>query len=174
MLLLEPPMRRLLDGLYSTSAAFAALCLVIICVLILAQSIGRLLGVVVPSAGEFSGYAVAASTFLALAPTFRAGGHIRVTLAINALPVRIQRGVEILALLTTLGLVSYMAWFLLQMTRRSVKLGDISPGLIKLPLWAPQAVMTVGAIIFVICLVDALIDLLRGRKAPYAGKEAGE
>lgn len=167
-------MRRFLDGLYTSSAALAALCLIFICALILAQAIGRLLGVVVPSAGEFSGYAVAASTFLALAPTFRAGGHIRVTLAVHNLPKALQRPVEIGALMVTLGLVSYMAWFLVQMTRRSIKLGDISPGLVKLPLWLPQAVMAVGAVIFVVCLVDALIDMLRGRDAPYAGKEAGE
>ncbi len=167
-------MRRLLDGLYATSAALAALCLVFICAVILAQSIGRLLGIVVPSAGEFAGYAVATSTFLALAPTFRAGGHIRVTLCLHALPARLQRPLEILAVAITLGLVSYLAWYLGHMTHRSIKLGDVSPGLILLPLWIPQAIMTIGAATFVICLLETLISMLRGHAAPYANKEMGE
>ncbi|MDZ7810156.1 MAG: TRAP transporter small permease subunit [Arhodomonas sp.] len=55
----------------------AALCLAAIAVLILAQTVGRVLGFSVPSANELAGFCVAASTFLALAHTLNHGGHIR-------------------------------------------------------------------------------------------------
>ncbi|MEI8632394.1 TRAP transporter small permease subunit [Vibrio sp. PP-XX7] len=42
--------------------------------------VGRWFGVIIPSSDDFAGFLLAASSFLGLAYTFRAGGHIRVSL----------------------------------------------------------------------------------------------
>src|SRR4051794_23834160 len=83
--------RRVLDRVYELSGCLAGLCLVAIAVLVLAQIVGRLLGILVPSADDFAGYAMGASVFLALAHTLRAGGHIRVSLIIDRLGPRARR-----------------------------------------------------------------------------------
>lgn len=168
-------MRRILDGLYALSAAAAAISLLLIALVILSQTILRPFGVVVPSGAEISGYLVAATTFLALAPTFRAGGHIRVSLLIRALPTSFNRGIEIWCLAVGTGLAAFLAWNLWGMALKSIARNSLSPGLLGVPLWIPQMVMVLGAAIFVICLLDCLVSVIRGEAAPYEGApdEAG-
>ena len=73
---------RLLGKLYAAGAVLAAVFMVLIAALTLSQVVGRAIGIVVPDAGDLAGYAMAAATFLALAHTFRSGGHIRVNLVL--------------------------------------------------------------------------------------------
>jgi TRAP-type C4-dicarboxylate transport system permease small subunit len=168
-------MRRFLDGLYALSAAAAALSLALIALVILSQTILRPLGVVVPSGAEISGYIVAATTFLALAPTFRAGGHIRVSLLIRTLPVSFSRAIEIWCLGVGTGLAGFLTWNLFAMAAKSFSRHSVSPGLLGVPIWIPQITMVIGGAIFVICLLDCLVSVIRGEAAPYedAPDEAG-
>ena len=78
-------MRILLDKLYTGAGIIAGSCIVLITLMILAQIVGRWFGVIIPSTEDFSGYLLSAASFLALAYTFRQGGHIRVTLLIHLL-----------------------------------------------------------------------------------------
>ena len=71
-------MRRLLDRLYLAGGVIAGICLVLMALLILAQIVARWFGVIVPSTEDFSGFLLAAASFLALAYTLRSGGHISV------------------------------------------------------------------------------------------------
>ena len=77
-------MRRFLDRLYLGCGALAAVFLVAIAVLILLSVISRLLGIYVPGLSDYAGYAMASSSFLALAYTFGRGGHIRVNVVLQA------------------------------------------------------------------------------------------
>lgn len=165
-------MRTLLDLLYRLCAALAALSLLIICGLILASSIGRALGIVVPSANELAGFAMASATFLALAPTLRAGGHIRVKLVIGLLPARARRWTEAWCLLVALALVSYLAYWASNFTYQSYQFGDLATGLLAVPMWIPQLPMAFGLVVLAIALLEALVDLLRGREPAYAVAEA--
>src|SRR5699024_8441698 len=72
-------MRKFLDGLYVGSGVLAALFMILIVSVILTKIVGRMFGFLVPSASEIAGFSVAASAFLALAPTLQHGAHIRVT-----------------------------------------------------------------------------------------------
>ena len=78
-------MRRALDGVYLAAGAVAGLGLIAIAVLVLLSIITRLLGLYVPGLTVYAGYAMATSSFLALAYTFGKGGHIRVALFIEKL-----------------------------------------------------------------------------------------
>ena len=64
-------MRRLLDRLYRASGALAAVCLAAICVLMLAQSAGREVGILLRGADDVVAWLNAAVVFLALGHTFR-------------------------------------------------------------------------------------------------------
>src|SRR3546814_9328734 len=70
-------LRRSLDRLYLAAGALAGLCLIAIGILVLLSIVTRLLGIYVAGLTDYAGYAMAASTFLALAYTFSCGGHIR-------------------------------------------------------------------------------------------------
>ena len=89
----------------------SGLCIVLMLLIILAQVVGRMFGFIVPSAEDFSGYALAASTFFGLAYAFREGGHIRVTLVIQKLPASVQKYQEIAILILALLLVSFMSFY---------------------------------------------------------------
>ena len=164
-------MHRLLNFLYTACAVLAALFMALIAVLILAQTIGRLFGVVVPDANELAGFAFATLVFLALAPTLRAGGHIRVTLLLSRLPVSLHRWFEIWCLLISLALVGYTTYWMIDLAYGSYSYHDVSTGVLALPLWIPQAGMAFGLIVMTLSLIEILVGVIRGAEPPYAGKE---
>ncbi len=159
--------RKFLDGLYAFSGALACAALVAIVLVVLVQIVGRLLGVLVPSTDEFAGYAMAASTFLGLAYTFRANGHIRVNLFVQRLPERRQRSAELLVLVLLSTVTTYFAWYCIDMTYSSYDFGDLSAGLLPVPLWMPQSVMTLGVLLFAVSAIDELIQTIRGHAPTY-------
>lgn len=160
-------MRRLLDRLYLAAGAVAGLCLVIMALLILAQIVGRWFGMVIPSTEDFSGFLLAAASFLALAYTLRSGGHIRVNLLISHLHGRMRRFIEALVLLLALLLVGYAAWSALLLVIESFQFNELSQGYIPVPLWIPQTPMAVGLLILEVALLDESILLLRGEEPRY-------
>ncbi|GGN28300.1 membrane protein [Marinomonas arctica] len=159
------------DKLYQCSGLLSGLCIVIITLLLLAQIVGRLFGFIVPSAEDFAGYALAASTFLGLAYTFREGGHIRVTLLIqrfSSTPRKIQEGI-ILAL--SFALLCYLSYACGYMVYESYIYNEVSYGYIPIPLWIPQIPVAVGVIALTLAILDALVMLIRGKKPTYSEQE---
>ena len=164
-------MRRALDGLYSSSGLLSAFFLMMIGVTILLQIAGRLLNFAF-DATEISGFCMAASTFLGLAYTLRAGAHIRVNLLVGKLAGPNRRLVEIWC--CTLGAATFAffaanAWL---MAYESFLFGDTSPGLMAVPFWIPQIGMALGASIMTIGLVDELVQTLGGKIPDFADAEA--
>jgi len=176
-------MRRVLDGLYSISGAVAALCLVLILILVLVQvafntidrvlqvTTGSPIGLLIPSYATFSGYFLVGATFFALASTFNAGGHIRVTLALHRLPPALRRVFEIAVTAAATAISGYFAWYAANLTWQSWRFGDVATGLIPIPIWMPQSAMSVGAAILVVACLDALLQHLVGREPAYLAAE---
>ncbi|MFQ5774222.1 MAG: TRAP transporter small permease [Kiloniellaceae bacterium] len=175
-------MRKSLDLLYQGSGALAALFLVAICGVVLLQVGANLIdkvvgwaggeppGLLVPSYAEFTGFFLAASSFLALAYTLRAGGHIRVSLFIQNLSGRRRRGMELWCLLMAGLLCGYFTVFLIRLVLESLEFGDLSPGMVPVPLWIPQTAMALGLIVLTIALIDEFVRVLRGGRPSYEGK----
>lgn len=175
-------MRRLLDWLYRASGWAAALFILAICVLVMAQValnlidkmasaiLGEAFGLTIPSYADFTGFFLAAASFLALANTLREGGHIRVLLVVQNLPARYRHWVEIwcvaLAGAVTVFLTAYTAF----LTRESFVYNDLSPGMVAVPIWIPQTAMLAGLAVLSVALIDELFALLAGRQASYEGK----
>ncbi len=152
-------MRKFLDGLYKTSGLAAALALIAILVLVTAQMVARWMGGLINGGATYAGYAMAATSFLALAYTFNHDAHIRVSLFVNKAG-RLRRGAEIwcysIASLATL----FLAWYAIKAVWVSVKFNDISQGQDATPLWIPQTFMAVGAVIFAVAVVDNLLRII--------------
>ncbi|MCP4283136.1 MAG: TRAP transporter small permease [Gammaproteobacteria bacterium] len=167
-------MRRLLDMLYLTGGLVAGTCLVLMATLILAQVVSRWFGVIIPSTEDFSGFLLAAASFLALAYTLRSGGHIRVNMLITHFHGRVRMIIEAVVLILALVLVSYTAWSTSYLAYESYLFEEVSQGYIAVPLWIPQVPMGVGLIILTIALLDELVLLLRGKRPHYLQHDDSE
>lgn len=165
-------MRKALDFLYGAFLFAAAAALAALLAIVLAQIAGRLVGVLVPSAVEIGGFLMAGSSFLALAHVLRNGGHIRVTLLLGRLDGLARRALEAACAGLAAALAIFFAWNCLDMTIETWALGEVSAGLVPVPMWIPQAVMCLGVWALAIALVDALVTLLAGRNPPYLGQDA--
>ena len=160
-------MRSVLDRLYAVSGALAAVCLGAICVVMLAQSLGRETGVLVRGADDITAWLTAASAFLALGHTFRHGELVRVGLWIERLTGKARRGAEIAALSVTAAAIGYMLWAVAKFVDESWKFNEVAQGLIKIPIWIPQLSFAIGVLILFIAVVDELVAVVRGEKPAY-------
>lgn len=163
-------LRRALNGLYSLSGILAAFFLFLIGASIFAQMVGRFFGYAV-DATEFSGFSMAASSFLGLAYALRNGAHVRVDILLQNLPLPVQRVLEILCCFAGALFVGYATWCAVTFTLESHEYGDLSPGLLAAPLWIPQTGMSIGLGLLTLALVDDLVVLLRGGMPSYLTNE---
>ena len=173
-------MRKFLDRLYLASGWIAAFFIVAICVLVVAQvclnlidriagiMTGTAIGLTIPSYADFTGFFLAAASFLALAHTIRQGAHIRVTLFISHLPAGIARMVEFWCVAVGAAASVYFSWYTAILVWESYTFNDLSPGMIAVPLWIPQTAMFLGLVILSIALIDEFIGLVRGNTPSYA------
>ncbi len=173
-------MSRLLDRLYRGAAVLAAACIGAICLLICAQVIlnaatraGLPLPPTIPSYADFAGFLLAGATFLALPWTLRSGGHVRVGLVTQRLPERIAFGVELAVLAVAAGFAAYATWFAALLLEESHAFGDLSTGIVPVPLWIPQIAMVAGLGLLCVALVHSLAQTwATGAAVIGAGEDA--
>ncbi|MDO9115737.1 MAG: TRAP transporter small permease [Polaromonas sp.] len=165
-------MRKLLDGIYDSAAALAALFLIGLLVMVLLSIVSRQLHFHVPGTDAYAGYLMAASGFLALAHTLKRGEHIRVTLLVNALSGRWKKALELWALGLATLLALLFAAYSCKLAWQSRVFNDISTGSDATPLWIPQLAMALGAVILVMAFIDELVLEIRGRRTAVTSSEA--
>jgi TRAP-type C4-dicarboxylate transport system permease small subunit len=153
--------------LYAAGAVLAAVFMVLIAALTLFQVVGRLAGAAVPDAGELAGYAMAASIFLSLAYTLRRGGHIRVNLLLAHVRPGLRRPLEYWCLVALAVVGAMFAWFSVKLVVDSYTMGDVSTGMMSVPLWIPQLSMPIGAILLELAAIEELIYVIRGNEPRY-------
>ena len=164
-------MRKLLDFVYNSAAALAALFMIGLLAMVLLSIVSRHMHFNVPGIDAYAGYLMAGSGFLALAHTFKKGEHIRVTLVINALRGGAKRAVEVWALAAASLLALLFAFYSGKLAWQSHVFNDISTSNDATPLWLPQIAMALGTSIFALALIDELVLALLGKRAePLAGE----
>ncbi|WP_298558726.1 TRAP transporter small permease subunit [uncultured Aliiroseovarius sp.] len=77
------PIWRILDKIYKAAGVIGACFMMVILLLIIGQMVARWSSMTFPGATEYAGYAMAATSFFALAYTLTQGGHIRVSVLLN-------------------------------------------------------------------------------------------
>ena len=177
-------LRKGLDRLYLASGWLAAASIMVIFLLGLCQvclnAVDRLsglltgsaIGLTIPSYADFTGFFLAAASFLALAYTLRSGGHIRVTLILTRLNEKLRHIFEIWSLLFCSAVAVYFTCYTFLLIRESYIYNDLSSGMIAVPIWIPQSSMLIGLIVLSIALIDELISVIRGNQPRHA--DAGE
>ncbi len=164
--------RKVLDGVYRCSGWLAAAFLLLICLLVICQVgcnlidrvsglvTGTAVGLTIPSYADFTGFLLAASSFLALAYTLRSGSHIRVTLFFSHFGKRVQCVLEGWCLLFAASITCYFSGYTGYLVYESFIYNDLSSGMIAVPLWIPQTAMFLGLVILAISLLDDLFCLV--------------
>jgi TRAP-type C4-dicarboxylate transport system permease small subunit len=145
--------------------------LVAICVIVTAQIVARQFQTIIPSADQFAGFCLAATSFLGLAYSFRSGSHIRVTLftqALSGLPARLM---VILALAVAASISGLLAWETVKMVLQNAARGEVTTGLVPVRLWIPQLGTAAGVTLFAVAIVEDLIAAILGRPVTFDSGE---
>lgn len=162
-----------LDPLYRLGAWGAAICMMAICALVTIQVLLRCLdamlvllgstrlGYEIGGVSEIAAFLLVGATFLSLAYTFTHHAHIRVTLIVSRLPSAIRVWSEAACLAIALALAALLSWELGDLIQESLDYGDVSSGLLAIPLWIPQTVLVTGLALLCLALLEAFIATLR-------------
>jgi TRAP-type C4-dicarboxylate transport system permease small subunit len=156
------------DKLAKLDGWLGALCLFLLCLLMIAGIVVRTLSTVVhwlpkdiPIAWEYSSYLMAVTFTFGAALTLRAGGHIRVRVLLgNASPaaVKILEGVS-----ATAGF-AFATFFSIAMTHFAYRAFTTDERSLasSTPLWIPQAFVAFGAVLLALQLLARLGQLCLG------------
>ena len=165
-------LRKSLDLLYDAAGYLAAFFMVGILLMVLASVVGRMAGFNLRGSDAYAGYAMAATSFLALAHTLKRGEHIRVTLFLDRFEGRLRRPLEIWSHLAGAFFCGALAFYSARLVYNSRSFNDISQGNDATPLWIPQVAMAVGATILLVAMVDDLVRVIR--REPLAAAAGDE
>ena len=149
--------------LYRLSGYTAAFFLVLVAVFILIGITSRIFGFYIRGLAEYSGYSMAASSFLALAYTFGEKGHIRITLFLERSKENIRRVLELWCLFIATFFSGFLSYYFIKMLIISIKFGERSEGADEIYVWIPQVAVALGSTIFFVCVLHNFILLILKR-----------
>jgi len=117
---------------------------------------------------------MAASAFFGLADALRSGSHVRVTALSRALRGGAKRLVDTLAAALAALVAGAVAWFAAKLAWQSFSFGEVSQGLVAIPLWIPQSAMAAGAAAFFLAVSHRAFRTAAGDpfEPPESGAEA--
>ena len=149
-----------LRNLYRLSGYIAAIFLILVATFILTGIASRIFGFYIRGLAEYSGYCMAASSFLALAYTFGEKGHIRITLFLEKSNKSIRRFLELWCLSASTVFSGFLSFYFIKMLIISIKFQERSEGADEILIWIPQVSVALGSTIFFICVLHNFILLI--------------
>lgn len=155
-------LRRWLDSIYSVAAVLGAACIALICVLMVAQSLGRQFGFTTGAVNDIVSWLCAAAAFFTMAHAFKHGDFVRVTLLLEHVQPPTRRVLELVSLAIAVCAVAYLAYWACRFTYQSWEFNELAQGLLPLPIWIPQSSFALGAVLLLVAVVDELVIVLRG------------
>jgi len=159
-------MRKFIHGLYNLCGYAAAFFLAAIAVVTLLQIVARQLRIAIETT-EIAGFCLAAATFLGLAYTFVNGGHVRISFVSQFLSKRLSRLFELWCCAVGIAISGWAAWHMTHYTIQTFQFGDLSPGLVAMPLWIPQSGVCLGLIMLCVAIVEQATLIWAGQSAGY-------
>ncbi len=128
------PIWRVLDKVYLASGVLASIFMVTILILIIGQMVARWASLTFPGSTEYAGYAMAATSFFALAYALTQGAHIRVSILLN-LNNHTKFWLDALAMLIAAVTATYFARYAIKTNIMSEILNDRTQGQDFVPEW---------------------------------------
>ncbi len=139
--------------LYRLSGYAAAIFLILVASFILTGIASRIFDFYIRGLAEYSGYSMAASSFLALAYTFGEKGHIRITLFLERSKENTRKFLELWSLFVGTFFSGFLSFYFIKMLIISVKFKERSEGADEILIWIPQLSVAIGSTIFFICVL---------------------
>ena len=149
--------------LYRLSGYIAATFLILVAVFILTGIASRIFGFYIRGLAEYSGYSMAASSFLALAYTFGEKGHIRITLFLEKSKENIRKLLELWCLFVATFFSGFLSYYFIKMLIVSLKFGERSEGADEIYIWIQQVAVALGSTIFFVCVLHNFLLLILKR-----------
>jgi TRAP-type C4-dicarboxylate transport system permease small subunit len=160
-------MQKALNALYGAAAWGGAACVLLICVVMLAQALLRLNGTLLRGADDITAWLCAAAAFLPLASTFKRGELVRMGIFMDRLPPRAARWAELCALSVAGAFALYLAFWLANFAYETWQFDDRGQGLLAMPLWIAQVPVAVGAAVLAIAVVEEWVRVAGGLVPTY-------
>ncbi len=155
-------LRTALDALYMAAAVLGAVCVALICVLMVFQSLGREFGINTGATNDIVSWLCAAAAFFTMAHAFKHGDFVRVTLVLETVSAPIRRVLELVSLFIALVAVAYLAWWACRFTYQSYEFKELAQGLLPLPIWIPQSSFALGSLLLLVAVFDEFVIVARG------------
>ena len=166
---------RLIDRLSAAAAVVAAACLALLAVVILAEVVAiAVFRRSLDFTWEYGSFLMAAAFFLGLAWTLNSGGHVRVRLLQDALPVGMRRAVDLMATLTAFAVAAFLTTALAKLALGSYLAGSRTFTVTATPLAIPQAVVALGAALLCLQLAARAIRLVANQPPETAEAPAAD
>ena len=146
--------------LYRLSGYIAAIFLILVAIFILTGIASRIFGFYIRGLAEYSGYCMAAASFLALAYTFGEKGLIRITLFLEKSNKTIRRYLELWCLSIATFFSGFLSFYFVKMLIISFNFQERSEGADEILIWIPQVSVALGSTIFFICVLHNFILLV--------------
>jgi len=150
--------------LYRLSGYIAATFLILVAVFILTGIASRIFGFYIRGLAEYSGYCMAASSFLALAYTFGEKGHIRITLFLEKANKEVRRFLDLWCFSIAIFFSGFLSYYFIKMLIISIDFGERS-GADEIYIWIPQVAVALGSTIFFVCVLHNFILLILKRNS---------
>ncbi|MCA2012123.1 TRAP transporter small permease [Cereibacter sphaeroides] len=120
---------------------------------------------------EFVGYALAGMVFLGLGDTFYQRRHVRVGLLISALPPAAQKVLDLICLIATGFVMSWLTSVVWSVFQRDLARGSVSPTVMAVPNWIIDFVILTGLVLFLLQIVTTTIRTAISGMKPDASPE---
>lgn len=159
--------RKTLDAAYLGGGILGAVAVLTIAVLMVWQTVMRLVGHSTGAANDIVAWFAASAAFLTMAHAFKHGDFVRVTIVLESLPQAVRRVFEIASLALAVVANSYLAWWACATTYESWQFNDIAQGLLALPMWIPQSSFAIGALLLLVAVIDELVLVCLGHEPTY-------
>jgi TRAP-type C4-dicarboxylate transport system permease small subunit len=137
------PVWRFLDRIYLGAGVLAACFMVLILLLIVAQMIARWTLTTFPGSTEYAGYAMAATSFFAMAHALSRGAHIRMSIFLNMNSFT-KLWLDAFAMLIAACTATYFARYAIKTNFMSEMLNDRTQGQDYTPEWLITALSMFG------------------------------
>lgn len=154
---------RIVDTIGRLAGYLAAVALMALFLLMLSEVVARnLLGVSNPIAWDYSAYMMGAIFFLAAATALKHDVHVRVTLLSETVSARAAKNLDVIATLLAFAIACYLSFSLGDQAFQSLMRGAKSFSVVATPLWIPQSVLFIGAVIFALQLLARVVRVAMG------------
>ena len=160
-------LRRALDGAYTWAAVAGAACIALICLLMVAQTLGRQFGFPTGAINDLVAWLCAAAAFLTMAHAFKHGDFVRVTLLMEKMAGATRRRFELACLSIAAVAMAYLAFWACRFTWQSWQFKEVAQGLWAVPIWIPQLSFAFGSLLFLVAVLDELVLVVLGDVPTY-------